>query len=70
MPEPVTAWLISAGPIGVFCLYLIWWQQRQDKVSLTERKERIEVDRDRIQTDKALAASLATLATMVQGWPR
>jgi hypothetical protein len=70
MPDQVASWLISAGPVGVFCFFLIWDRNRTDKANAAERAERMAIDRDRIETDKALAASLATLATMVQGWPR
>lgn len=70
MIDQVTTQLIAAGPVGAFCVYLIWRQQRDDKAAAAERSERLALDQARVEADKALAASLATLATTVQGWPR
>lgn len=66
MSEQIAALLISAGPVGVFCLYLIWRAERDAKATAAERKERLDVDRDRIATDKDLAAGIARLATLVE----
>ncbi len=57
--DQLIAQLVTAGPVGVFAAYLVW-ERRAD------RAERIVVDRERIDADKALAASLATLAATIQ----
>ena len=42
------------GPAGAFVGYLIWQQMRRDKI-----------DHERIETDKQLAAALATLTAAI-----
>jgi len=53
----------SYGPPGLIVLYLMWERA-------TTAKERHQIDRDRIATDKELAASLATLATLIKSGVR
>ena len=47
------------GAPGLIILYLVWER-------LTVGKERAQIDRERIEADKALAASLAALTTTIQ----
>ena len=47
------------GPMGLFVGYLIWRELRTEKLS-----------RDRIDTDKALAASMALLTAAIEGLKR
>lgn len=69
MNEAITQ-LITAGPLGIFVVYLVWERQRNDRTAASERVRRDKLDADRIETDKALAGSLATLATLIQGMSR
>jgi len=48
------------GPMGLFVAYLIWREQRMDARRMT-------YDQARLECDKALAASLATLSAVIQG---
>jgi hypothetical protein len=48
------------GPTGLIIGYLVW-----DR--LTNVKERLGFDRERLEADKALAASLAALTTVIRG---
>ncbi len=48
------------GPSGMIIGYLVW-----DR--LTTVKERLAFDRERLDADKALAASLAALTTVIRG---
>jgi hypothetical protein len=57
--DAIITQLAAAGPVGVFAAFLIW-ERRAD------RAERLVVDKERVEADKALAASLATLATTIQ----
>ena len=47
------------GPTGLIVGYLVW-----DR--FTTWKERMAFDRERLEADKALAASLAALTTVIQ----
>ena len=51
--------LINAGPIGVFAAYLIWdrWNTAKDRNQL---------DRDRLEVDRHVAASLSALTAVIQ----
>ncbi|MBO9380153.1 hypothetical protein GG804_25630 [Sphingomonas histidinilytica] len=68
--ETVLAQLITAGPLGVFVVFLIIDRQRADKLAAAERDRRDKLDAARIETDRDLATSLATLATLIQGLGR
>jgi len=57
--DQIIAQAISAGPMGLFVAYLIWERRN-------EREERV----SRVESDKALAASLAALTIVIQGLPR
>lgn len=48
------------GPTGLIIGYLVWEK-------LTTGKEKLAFDRERLEADKALAASLAALTTAIQG---
>lgn len=54
--DQVVAQLIGTGtPMSILCVYLIWRQMRDDKIA-----------EKRIEVDKEIAASMATLATVIQ----
>ncbi len=59
MDATLAAALIQAGPIGIFAMYLIWERH-------TSAKERLELDRQRLEVDRNVAASLAALTTVIQ----
>jgi hypothetical protein len=59
MDVTLAAALIQAGPIGIFALYLIWEKR-------TNEKERLRLDRERLEVDRNVAASLAALTAVVQ----
>jgi hypothetical protein len=54
--------LVNAGPFGVFCWILL--QQRKE-----DRAERLQLDRDRNDTDKKIAGALMALALKITGKP-
>jgi hypothetical protein len=66
----ILAQLITAGPLGVFVVFLIVDRQRADKIAAAERERRDKLDAERIETDRELAASMATLATLINGLSR
>jgi hypothetical protein len=70
MIDAVLSQLITAGPLGCFIVFLVFNQQRTDRQAATERERRDKLDADRIETDRDLAASLATLATLIQAMNR
>jgi len=55
------------GPIGLFIGYLIWRELRQEKAAETRVKDDRDLARERIDTDKAMATSLAILAARIEG---
>lgn len=61
-PTFLTA-LINAGPTGIVALVLIWIQQ-------SGKSERLAYDRDRLETDKAIAAVLASIKTTLESLGR
>lgn len=48
------------GPTGLIIGYLVW-----DR--LTNVKERLSFDRERLEADKAMTAALAALKTVIEG---
>ena len=58
--DPIITQLVAAGPVGAFAAFLIWDRR-------VDRAERLKVDQSRADADKALAASLAALTTVIQG---
>lgn len=66
MEQALIAGLGQFGPPGIFILYLMWAADKREKQGKLERDDRNKIDRDRIETDKALAASLAALTTTIQ----
>lgn len=47
------------GPLGIFIGYLMWRETRKDD-------ERHQVERERTESDKALAAALSALTVTIQ----
>jgi hypothetical protein len=66
MIENIGPYLISAGPVGVFCLYLIWRQERDTKACAAERKERLDADRERVEVDREHSRVLGGLAELIK----
>lgn len=58
--DQVLALAGNFGPMGLFVAYLIYREQRNDAT-------RMQYDTARLECDKQLAASLATLAAVIQG---
>jgi hypothetical protein len=59
MTDQLATALINAGPMGMFVLYLIWDRQ-------SGRSERQAYDRERLETDKAIASVLAAIKAMIE----
>jgi hypothetical protein len=51
--------LSQFGPLGLFIGYLVWKDTRKDD-------ERHQVERERTESDKALAAALSALTVTIQ----
>lgn len=61
--------LLGSGPIGLAC-YILLQQRNQDRQEReAERTARAELDRDRLATDKKIAAALMALALKITGKP-
>lgn len=56
-PTILSEIITSFGPAGGFVAYLIWSQMRRDAI-----------DRDRIEADKLMAASIAALTETIKSW--
>lgn len=61
-PNALFGALVNAGPFGLLCWILL--QQRKE-----DRAERLQYDKDRLATDKALSAAMMALAIMIKGSP-
>lgn len=61
-PSILTA-LINAGPTGIVAVVLIWIQQ-------SGKAERLAYDKDRLETDKAIAAVLSSIKTTLESLGR
>ncbi|NLS28148.1 hypothetical protein S2M10_31570 [Sphingomonas sp. S2M10] len=62
MDPSIISALVGSGPLGVVCLFLL--QQRKE-----ERAERLQYDKDRLETDKSMARAIMALAMKVTGKP-
>ncbi|MEG3182133.1 hypothetical protein [Sphingomonas sp. LT1P40] len=59
--------LIGSGPIGIFALYF-YLQTKADREALrAERADRLIYDRERLETDKKVAAALTVLVFKITG---
>jgi hypothetical protein len=54
------------GAPGLLIGYMVWDRMLRRKDDLSQRTVDAEIEKDRIESDKALAAALATLTTIVQ----
>jgi len=74
--DQLFAQLLTGGPLGIFVVFLIIDRQRtdklaagerarRDKLDAEERARRDKLDEQRIEADKEMASSLATLAAMI-----
>lgn len=69
METAIAQALLSLGPGGVVC-WLLLQQRNQDRQERqAERLERAELDKDRLATDKKIAAALMALALKITGRP-
>jgi hypothetical protein len=59
--------LVGSGPLGLLILYLMQLR-KQDRENLTEERVRRDaLERDRIATDRELAAALSALSVRIDG---
>lgn len=58
--------LIGSGPLGIIILYMMFLQKTDRDTRKEERIRRDEIDKDRIATDKAMVATLTTLAGKIE----
>lgn len=54
------------GAPGLLIGYMVWDRMLRRKDDLSQRAVDAEIEKDRIESDKSLAAALATLTTIVQ----
>lgn len=54
------------GPLGLMIGYLVWRENVANGKREALEKERLEVQRERTESDKALAAALAALTVTIQ----
>ena len=54
------------GPLGLMIVYLVWRENKAAEAQTQREKDAREVMRERIEADKALAASLGALTAVVQ----
>ncbi|MCA1199130.1 hypothetical protein K9B35_14225 [Sphingomonas sp. R647] len=67
MEQGLVQALIGSGPIGIFALYF-YLQTKADRDALRqERADRLIFDKDRLETDKKIAAALTVLAFKITG---
>jgi hypothetical protein len=59
MNADLIAPLIQSGPLGIFVIYLIWRELRG-------AEKRGQIEKERTEADKALAAALAALTVTIQ----
>lgn len=61
--------LLSMGPGGLMSgiLLLLWKQDRADRAA--ERAERLQIDRNKVESEKQLAVALTQLAMKITGKP-
>lgn len=64
--EAVSA-LLGSGPLGLIIVYMVYLQKLDRDTRKEERARRDEIDKDRIETDKALVGTLTTLASKIDG---
>lgn len=65
MEAGLVSTLVGSGPLGLIILYMMYLQKADRETRNEERARRDEIDKDRIATDKALVATLTTLAAKV-----
>lgn len=66
MDATLASALIQGGPVGLFALYLIWDRRQTAKERVKVDEEHNQLDRDRIEVDRHVAASLAALTAVIQ----
>jgi len=54
------------GPLGLMIGYLVWRESVSNAKREALEKERLEVQRERTESDKALATALAALTVTIQ----
>lgn len=61
--------LLGSGPAGIFCWILL--QQRKEDRAAAERQDaqRVELERERLETDRKIAGALMALAMKITGKP-
>lgn len=59
MNSELISGLIQAGPMGMFVAYLIWREMRG-------AEKRGQIEKERTEADKALAAALSALTVTIQ----
>jgi hypothetical protein len=59
MDTNLIAQIASTGPVGLVAAFLLWERFKS-------AAERLQADKDHIEAEKALAASLATLAETIR----
>lgn len=61
--------LANAGPFGIMC-WILLQQRKEDRAERQAHdQQRLEYDKDRLATDKALSGALMALAIKITGRP-
>jgi hypothetical protein len=67
MPAELATVLAGSGPLGLIILYMMYLQKSDRDTRKEERARRDTIDKDRIDTDKALVATLTALTGKIDG---
>jgi hypothetical protein len=65
MEAEIVTTLVGSGPLGLVILYMMFLQKQDRDTRKEERARRDEIDKDRIETDKALVATLTMLTAKI-----
>lgn len=58
--------LMSQGPFAIVCGVLLWRDWRRDDRDNAREKRRDQIEKDRIEADKALAVSMTILSERIR----
>lgn len=65
-PQPIMDMLISQGPFAAVCAVLLIRDWLRDKRDSEREKRRDQIEKDRIEADKALAVSMTILSERIR----
>jgi hypothetical protein len=69
MEAPLVNALIGSGPAGIVALFFYFQMKADRDATRADRAERLQYDKDRLETDKKLTAALTALVMKITGRP-